>query len=62
MITILKYGFAWMPTPMYVLMGIVLDLFFLAALWRAINLLLDLAKLVIGVFGGVIAKVAGWFL
>ena len=62
MVSLLKYCFGWMPALLYILVGIVFDLFFLAALWKVIQLILELAKMVISVFGGAIAKVASWFL
>lgn len=62
MFTMLWNCFNWLPFPLFVLVKIVQYVFMLIVLFKILRIILDLAKMVISVFGGAIAKVASWFI
>ena len=62
MISILRYSFYWLPTPLYLIIGLVLDVFFVFVLFHVVKLVLDLVKFVVDLFGVLIKKVIGWLM
>ena len=60
MISILRYSFYWLPTPLYLIIGLVLDVFFVFVLFHVVKLVLDVVKFVVDRFGVLIKKVIGW--
>lgn len=62
MFSFIQSCFSWLPFPLFVLVKIVQYFFMIAVLFKILRIVLDLAKMVISVFGGAIAKVASWFL
>lgn len=62
MLSLLQRVYYWMPPPIFVLVMVVQFVFFMSVLFRYLDLILELANKVIAVFGGIVAKVASWFL
>ena len=62
MLDLIQSCYTWLPFPLYMLVKIVQYFFMIAVLFKILRIVLDLAKMVISVFGGAVAKVASWFL
>lgn len=54
-------AFSWLPVPLALLVSAVFSVFLLIILFQAIKVIVELLRFLMDIFGGLIAKVVGYF-
>lgn len=57
----MRAAFSWLPLPLYLLVGAVFTVFLLIVLFHAVKVIVELLRFLLDIFGGLIAKVVGYF-
>ena len=57
----MKSAFSWLPVPLSLLVGYVFTVFLLVVLFQAIKVIMEIVGFLANIFGGILAKVVGFF-
>ena len=54
-------AFSWLPLPLFALVSAVFTVFFLIVLFKIIKVIMEIVGFLANIFGGILAKVVGFF-